>query len=375
MGILPGWWLGAAEGRSAEPYLTSEKWDGVLKQAGFSGTDAAIYDAPSPYHINANIISRPATGSQLESVALDQEVEAASQATQHPRVTFLYHSKDEDCERVMQLCSLLQERGFQITMKNIEKFQQIRADDQELMISLLDIRKPFLESISAANLTAFQAIVSSLGSTPMLWIMPPAQKNVSAVHNPSFGLSLGLLRTLRNERSIAITTLEMDHMDEPDFSVALKLVDKMIYEQRNGSQSPGKTAGIDPNRKFLLTNGALEVGGYQPISLSRELALKAPKSGAVTLQIGRAGLLQTLKWVGLSTKEPAHDEVVVEPRCVGLNFRLGHSLSLCSPTSTPESNKCVFFFGILLTLYRMYSFAWELWKPTTSVLAWKARVW
>ncbi|KAF5844153.1 hypothetical protein GGP41_008913 [Bipolaris sorokiniana] len=321
MGILPGWWLGAGEGRYTEPYLTPEKWDAVLKQAGFSGTDAAIYDAPSPYHINANIISRPARSSQVHNTIDDSSINNVGQDNKRPRVTLLYRLCDEDCERVVRLRSSIEEKGFRTILRSIEQHQEIKSDDQELLVSLLDIRKPFLESISEANLTALQAIVSSLGSTPMLWIMPPAQRNVGRDGNPSFGLSLGLLRTLRNERSVAITTLEMDRMDDAGFAAATKLMEKLAHERGQSIRGLKETSVMDPDREFFFTKGALEVGRYHPVTLSQDLALKSQKSGAATLQIGRPGLLQSLKWIDLITPNPAHNEIVVEPRCVGLNFR------------------------------------------------------
>ncbi|KAJ9296558.1 hypothetical protein DTO271G3_5256 [Paecilomyces variotii] len=46
MGGLPGWWLGAKEGRRFHPGLTTEEWDRTLQETGFSGVDLVYHDLP-----------------------------------------------------------------------------------------------------------------------------------------------------------------------------------------------------------------------------------------------------------------------------------------------------------------------------------------
>ncbi|OJD40314.1 polyketide synthase [Diplodia corticola] len=45
-GGLPGWWLGAEEGRSGGPFVSDVQWDGLLRRGGFSGVDAVVRDWP-----------------------------------------------------------------------------------------------------------------------------------------------------------------------------------------------------------------------------------------------------------------------------------------------------------------------------------------
>jgi hypothetical protein len=40
-GTLPGWWLGANQGRTLSPYLSTGEWDQLLRITGFSGIDVA----------------------------------------------------------------------------------------------------------------------------------------------------------------------------------------------------------------------------------------------------------------------------------------------------------------------------------------------
>ncbi|KAL3471723.1 S-adenosyl-L-methionine-dependent methyltransferase [Aspergillus californicus] len=60
VGMLPGWWLGAADGRADSPCIPPAEWDRRLQQAGFEGLHAVGLDSEPPFYYNANMISRPA---------------------------------------------------------------------------------------------------------------------------------------------------------------------------------------------------------------------------------------------------------------------------------------------------------------------------
>ncbi|RAK81607.1 putative polyketide synthase [Aspergillus fijiensis CBS 313.89] len=46
MAGLPGWWLGAKEGRRFHPGMTTEDWDRTLQDTGYSGVDLVYHDLP-----------------------------------------------------------------------------------------------------------------------------------------------------------------------------------------------------------------------------------------------------------------------------------------------------------------------------------------
>jgi short-subunit dehydrogenase len=80
---------------------------------------------------------------------------------------------------------------------------------------------------------------------------------------------------------------------------------------------------VDQDWEFALSGGTIHVGRYQPVHFKKELASISNRSRAVELEIGTKGLLQTLRWK--TFEEPtilSEDEVLVECRCAGLNFRV-----------------------------------------------------
>ncbi|GJP94927.1 polyketide synthase [Aspergillus niger] len=291
MGILPGWWLGETDGRVNEPFLTPEEWNKALKMAGFSGVEAAIYDGPRPYHINANIISRPVRESILGP----------------RRVTLLHSVGNVPTTNVDRLQKSLIDNGYQVDLRTL---QEGAPADQDI-VSVLELESPLFESVSHEVLLAFQDLIASRGDSKILWVTRPAQKDVSST--PGFGLTLGLARTLRSEQFLSFMTLEVDRVDDQVYPAIVRVLGKI--------QSHDSTASVDADSEFILRNGVVHVGRYQPASVAQDLELMASKPGAVRLAIGRPGLLQSLQWIPFPTTEPRHGEVVVEPRCAGLNFR------------------------------------------------------
>jgi hypothetical protein len=79
-----------------------------------------------------------------------------------------------------------------------------------------------------------------------------------------------------------------------------------------------------PDREFAVDN-VIKIGRYQPFSLEEEAVqrTKADTGMAKRLEIGKPGLLETLRWVeGGLTKQLGDHEVEVHTRAVGMNFRV-----------------------------------------------------
>lgn len=303
MGILPGWWLGVNDGRTEQPYLPSDQWDRILRDTGFSGVDAAIFDAPEPWHINANIISRPA--------------ENISKLPSRSPLSLLLHQGDEHSEFVQEISSVLAKSGFQMELCTLQNPPPAGKD----IVSVLELKTPFFESISQADLVIFQGIVGRLEGKHLLWITRPAQENV--LSQPGFGLSLGLSRTLRSELDVSISTLEVDRVGDFTYAAIARL---LIRLHRDHSSGPDDRA-IKRDTEFILSGSEIQVGRYHRASLAGDLDSRTAEPEAVKLEVGKHGLLQSLRWVPCAAVGPGYGEVVVEPRCAGLNFRVSILLS------------------------------------------------
>jgi amino acid adenylation domain-containing protein len=66
MGGLPGWWLGADDGRIRSPGISPVKWDSLLRSTGFSGVDKVLHDVPDAVKHSCSVIISQAVDENFE---------------------------------------------------------------------------------------------------------------------------------------------------------------------------------------------------------------------------------------------------------------------------------------------------------------------
>jgi SAM-dependent methyltransferase len=295
MGILPGWWLGTNDDRSLEPFINSTRWNQELRNSGFLGTETVVLDNNEPYNLNANIIARPA-----------------------PTITTNGYNRTisilGDPENFHELIRLFEDRGYDIQCYSLGD----RLPANQDIISCLELSDPFFDDIDSTEFAQFQAIARNLQNNRLLWLTRSSQKGCT---DPISGLVLGLARTLRAETSADFNTLEIDKLNEKTLEHVFSVFHK-IRHRHTGPTGPE----TDPDYEFILSNDVVEVGRYHAVTVPSELPVPTEATAPKSLTIGKLGLLQSLSWEQRDLlPELGDDDVEVEPRCVGLNFRV------CSP--------------------------------------------
>ena len=291
-GNFSGWWLGEADGRRYEPYVTVDRWDHELKEAGFTGADTAIYDAKEPYQYYAVIVTQPKP----------EKIEPTSRS-----ITLLCDYPHENVSQ--RLIHGLKKKGITVT---VTKFGDLPTPDQDI-ISTLDLETNFFENITMPRFLAFQELVRKHKSQKLLWLLPPTQVHFT---DPRSAQSIGMIRTARAELAVPFMTLEIDP-EEPDFS---NLVMRVFEKVRNREDIDN----LAPDKEYVVDNGIVKIGRYQPFSLTQEVREKAriTSSQVKMLEIVKPGLLETLRWTdGVPSTTLLDNQVEIETRAVGLNFR------------------------------------------------------
>ncbi|KAI1106697.1 hypothetical protein F4804DRAFT_347634 [Jackrogersella minutella] len=242
-GTFASWWSGAADGREWEPF-----------RSGFTGADNVVYDAPLPYQYCT-------PGQKSSPVVLVTE--------------------DIESKLTSDLVEELKKSGIAVVKQGLTE----HIADEHNVIFALDLEKPFFDDISSQDWTTFKNLMKRCESIPsrkLLWLLPPAQKNCQT---PKQGLSIGLLRSIRTELNLALTTLEVDPADA-DLSKHVANVFNKVLEEPLSEK-------LSPDREFLVENGTINVGRYTPFSVSPELTRKSQNGtlyGIVTPETVR-GLL------------------------------------------------------------------------------------
>lgn len=293
MGLFVGWWLGEADGRTEAPYLPAEAWDEKLRAAGFNGCEAVTFDNDRPFHVNANIISRP---------AVDFESQADITLLSGP---FRVHPLAVEVEE------LLQKQGYRT------KHHQWGNDGELLpeqdVISFVDLDRPLLNNPGEADWDHFIKAIETLQQTVVLWLTNPAQVNSK---DPHAAMILGMARTIRSELAMPLATMEMEDWNLPGAAKAVLNVMKKVQQGKDDM-----TGSLDSDLEYAWVDGEVHVGRFHWYTVPNALRNTAPSPpDTKALLIQKRGLLQSLYWSGQPLPTLADDDVQISVKAVGLNF-------------------------------------------------------
>ncbi|TLD10619.1 hypothetical protein PgNI_05131 [Pyricularia grisea] len=314
-GTLPGWWLGEEESRKDGPNLKLGEWESLLPRTGFSGFDVSVRDCEDDDNYSFNVILTTAVGEPI----IPNSIVIICPDAQGPSQTWL---DDLTCA----LRSSLPEKQAIIS---IDTLASARPQDK-VCIVLQEAVSPLLATVSSEQFAQIQRLVTS--SKAVLWV---SCAGVITGSKPELGMHTGLLRTLCTEdASRRYVSLDLDPNNPPwsienirhiaavlavslDFSTPRHEVDleyavqdDIIYISRL----------YEDDQECQKTFGCSQGMEDQPIEL---LPFEKTQTGHnLRLCVGKPGLLDTLRFDQVVPDEPpAEDELEIEPRAFGLNFR------------------------------------------------------
>ncbi|KAH8646185.1 putative polyketide synthase [Xylariales sp. PMI_506] len=289
-GLLPGWWVGENDGRADTPYVTTDRWDKELRDAGFSGNDTLILDDDPPHHWCAHITSTA----------------VAPNPTPHSVMLLYQNQRHEFGEK---LAAVLSGQGITVRWSTLAQGKGVDVENEDV-ISLLDLEAPYLDDISEQDYAILLEYLSNLKSG-VLWLTHPAQIGCT---DPRYGLILGLARTIRKELTVDFWTVELQQLDSVNLSLASSIIQSF--------QGRFLTGGRKLDSEYVIRDGVIHIGRYHWLRTSQELEAPLDGSDPKQLMIDQYGLLDSLYWLqrgSVTLLEP--DEVEMDIHCVGLNFR------------------------------------------------------
>ncbi|KAH7400779.1 hypothetical protein DE146DRAFT_653958 [Phaeosphaeria sp. MPI-PUGE-AT-0046c] len=292
MGILPGWWLGADDGRPDEPFISTKRWNDELKAAGFGGVDGVVWDNEAPWKINANMIATAVTAD------LQPEKE----------ISLLYDGEVSDAAREIEQHFIRE--GYHVNWTTLSCPPE--GKDTTIIV-LLDLAAPFLADLDTQKWTNLQTFFdhASKLSTHIIWVSHAAQTDCS---NPSYGLLPGFARTIRSELALDLATFEVDVLGV-DAWMALSNLTKDFTRRR-------RKEDLDPDYEFAFMNGKIHTSRFHWVSSNDDKEVEGAVTNNARLEIGNYGLLGSLTWSSFDKPSVLEgDQVEVQIRSVGLNFR------------------------------------------------------
>lgn len=345
MGFLPGWWLGHADGRAAEPYLAPEAWRGRLVDAGFDGAEVVATDCDMPLQLNATMVARPSIITRENGAEV--EIDPMDSCT---GITLLVPPEFKDGVdgrrgAVQILEERLLSRGYSVSRQSISQFifePHNPTRQRHFIVSAVDLclHDGWFHSLTEQKLTSFQRLVVQLQdhNASMLWLTQPCQ---IGPRNPTFSQCLGVARTVRAELGLRFATLEVDLVDDDgsDDNAATKLehISRAIHafaqkERTADRHADLRTVDQDTEMAYSSETKAIVIPRARPVSIHSAISHSTIRDGdtITALRAARPGSLGSLEWTtvprarsGLPSTTPELPPGAVRIRidAAGLNFK------------------------------------------------------
>lgn len=189
------------------------------------------------------------------------------------------------------------------------------------IISLLDLDEPTLAELTEASFQQLKDYLIYGQPEHILWLTRPAQYLCG---DPRYGLAHGLVRTLRHENAIDMSVAELLSVDSTSVNLVVQLQNWITQFDK---------ASRERDFEFYVDE-AVRVGRYHWInSLPALNGIYPGEPAPMGLHLASNGLLQSPSWIQKTESTLKKDEVRVEVRYVGLNFRvrsLPRTCGLCA---------------------------------------------
>ncbi|KAF7159618.1 hypothetical protein CNMCM5623_004998 [Aspergillus felis] len=286
MGVLPGWWLGENDQRAEQPFVSPERWDKELIAVGLTGTESTIRDDILPFQFAACMTSR-----NLEQPLHTKEL------------TLL--CPDETSEEIDNVEKHFLQSGYRVHRSKLESVSAVEG----VIIFLLDIEGPFFDGMTPQKWIAFREYLSRSKNRGTLWVTRSSQMKCG---DPRFGLVLGVARTVRREMMHDFATFEVNTLNATTCHSLYQ-----VYEKFERQREHRRAIEYE----YSCTDGDIHISRYQ-WGPATECLISHPRDcGLKKLEIERYGLLDTLSFVEDELGELTADQVEIQVRCAGLNFR------------------------------------------------------
>lgn len=294
LGGLPGWWLGHGEGRTLSPCVSPDKWNALMKEAGFSGIDASALHDPARL-MPFSVMSTQAV--DLRVNFLRDPIGMGHQKLDVESLTCI-GGKSSLASAMMDNVKNAVGRHF-ATIRCYDELADIGPDELPFMgtvLSLTELDGPALLNMSSRTLKGFQELFRQ--SKNVLWVGHGAQGE-----NPEGNLFRGIQRTIAMEmRHLRIQSLNFASLPDADAGLIakklLQLVATDVWEQ--GDQLLGMLWYTEPELSFqdgtmFIPRLRLSPGRNNRYNSIKRLIVDAVDRKSTTVTISRAGDYQVLE--------------------------------------------------------------------------------
>lgn len=314
--LLPSLYSNDNEERKLNLSLSAETWDRVLRGAGFRGVEFEVHNCDNK-----------------ELYSLSTIMSTTAPDPVKPTASIVIVTRTETSELFDEWVRELQTSISHIMGSEVrlERLASVQGDSEETYVFVGELEGPILSQIDEGQFEAIRAICTT--SKGVLWVTRGGAMDGT---NPHLSLSIGFLRSLRNEYGgKRLVSLDLDPDSLLQDTVSASTIIEVFGRTFNDAASCAgyndtidfelaerqRVVYIPRYRKDTVLNKTLfPDAGDMP---SPEMKPFEQPGRPLRLFVGTPGLLDTLVWDDDPDAGDELDADVVEvaPHAFGLNFR------------------------------------------------------
>lgn len=331
-GALPGWWLGEEEMRHDSAVIAEDRWDIVLRQTGFNGTEQIFSDWDTPSCHGWSIMI-----SSAMPPAACVEIGAEIRPDPPVRLGVFLVVDDSPSESQIQVAHCLMDEfklydnSTQTRVVTLGQLLTLPDDDINSWHSILlaDVDRAHLHDLGSTTFRSYQRLLTT--AKTLVWIQTRSGQLDAP---PLFSLAEGLCRVVRSERPFAkIKTLVLES-GSGDTELETRTMARKILKISKNS-----ILGLHAGEWDLEEEEYMELSDLLCINRIRQakyldqhlasriqnevVVRKFGSSASLQLGIRVPGLLDTLEWSEDTSVYDSllSDEVEIKVRAIGVNFK------------------------------------------------------
>ena len=228
MGGLPGWWLGAEDGRTLSPCISSAKWNSQLRRVGFSGVDSITPDhdpLPHPF----SVIATQAVDECIHHIRMPL---SAPSPEISESLVILGGETLKTSRIAEEVSSLIEQRfGSLALIETLEDLGSMDLLPRSTVLSLVDLDKPIFKTLTASKMDGMKKLFEQ--SRNVLWLTQGCRAD-----EPYANATVGFCRAIASELpSIRLQLLDLDPRGKIDSRIVaetllrLRLTDSWDVEE------------------------------------------------------------------------------------------------------------------------------------------------
>ncbi|KAI3325962.1 hypothetical protein HD806DRAFT_428958 [Xylariaceae sp. AK1471] len=222
-GALPGWWLGAQDGRTLSPCVDLESWDSLLRVTGFSGCGTSIQkheSAVMPFIIFASQAVDSHVSFLRAPSSTSMSLVQADPTLAEEELIILGGKGSQTCGLINTLVSLLRTQwGDRIRTAPSLADLGLATGSRCTLLSLLDLETPTFEGLESDTWEAMKTSLQQANS--LLWVSANRRSE-----NPYANMMIGLLRSVKTETpTLDVQSLDFESEELPS---AQKIADTLL---------------------------------------------------------------------------------------------------------------------------------------------------